>query len=167
MVKIEAVYEKFKKYKKGRKIIEAEEMKMEDLNFKGKEQQKLRKFAIVVPFRDNKYQNRAGQLKKFVPDMLKFLEKGVKRLGLEGKREYNIIIVEQSDDDLGFNRGQLLNIGFNLCRESGFDYVVFHDVDLVSKKGEGAEWYLWYPETPVHIGGGWKDVFVVFQAHQP
>ena len=161
---MEGILEKFKKYKKGRKIIEADEMKVVDLGFGEKEQKAVKKVAIIVPFRDNKFQNRSGQLKKFVPDMLKFLGDGVKRLGLEGKREYKIIVVEQSDDDKGFNRGQLLNVGFNLARGAGFDYVIFHDVDLVSKTGGGAmdggaEWYLWYPEKPVHIGGGWKDKY--------
>lgn len=156
---MEGIIEKFREYKKGRKIIEAEERKMVDLSFKGKEQQKKRRLAIVVPFRDNKHQNRAGQLKKFVPEMLRFLEAGVKKLGLVGKREYKIIVVEQSDDGMDFNRGQLLNVGFNLAKGAGFDYVVYHDVDLLSKKGLGAEWYLWYPEKPVHIGGGWKDKY--------
>ncbi len=154
------VVEKFRKYKKERKIIEAEVIGVEKLKFKSKVQQKNHKVAIVVPYRDNKHQNRAGQLRKFVPAMLKYLEDGTKRLGLVGKREFQIIVVEQSDDDRGFNRGQLLNVGFNLAKGAGFDYVIFHDVDLLGKSdGSGAEWYLWYPEKPVHIGGGWTDKY--------
>ena len=158
------VVEKFHKYKKERKIIEAEVIGIKKLNFSSKEQQKMHKFAIVVPYRDNKHQNRAGQLRKFVPAMLKYLEDGMKRLGLDGKREFQIIVVEQSDDDRGFNRGQLLNVGFNLAKGAGFDYVIFHDVDLLGKSDRngnrsGAEWYLWYPEKPVHIGGGWTDKY--------
>lgn len=140
---------KFRKYKKNRKIIEVVEKKSEDLKFTNKIQKSVKKFAVIVPFRDNKFQNRSGQLKKFVPEMTKFLNNGIDRLGLKDKREFIIIVVEQSDDGRKFNRGQLLNIGFNLAKGCGCDYVIFHDVDLLcnDKIGkidcvEGSKWYL-------------------------
>lgn len=156
------IFTKFKKYKKDRKIINVIEQKTTVLKFNNKIQQSLHKFAIIVPFRDNKYQNRSAQLKKFVPEMTRLLNNGIKKLGLGGKREFIIIVVEQSDDNRKFNRGQLLNVGFNLAKACGCDYVIYHDVDLVStdvKDCKGCEWYLWFPEKPVHIGGGWKDKY--------
>jgi predicted NAD-dependent protein-ADP-ribosyltransferase YbiA (DUF1768 family) len=76
---------------------------------------------LIVPFRENRFQNRAEQLENFI-------------------RAYGssmpILIVTQSDDGRGFNRGALLNIGFDfLARSSGvrgsFDSFIMHDVDLV------------------------------------
>jgi predicted glycosyltransferase involved in capsule biosynthesis len=42
-----------------------------------------------------------------------------------------IYIVEQSDDGRKFNRGQLLNIGFDVACKDMCDIFVFHDVDLI------------------------------------
>ena len=79
---------------------------------------------LIVPFRENKYQNRAEQLENFI------------RAYASGPNAMPILIVTQSDDGRGFNRGALLNIGFDfLVRSSGvrgsFDSFIMHDVDLV------------------------------------
>jgi len=75
---------------------------------------------IIVPFRENKFQNRGEQLQSFI-------------------RHYSvldipILIVIQSDDGYGFNRGKLLNIGFhftNTQSKKKIDSFIFHDVDLL------------------------------------
>lgn len=75
---------------------------------------------IVVPFRENKYQNRAEQLQNFI-------------------RYYSvlnipILIVTQSDDGFRFNRGKLLNIGYHFTvtqMKKKIDTFIFHDVDLL------------------------------------
>ena len=76
---------------------------------------------LIVPFRENKFQNRAEQLDKFIQFYGKTMP---------------ILIVTQSDDGRGFNRGALLNIGYDfLARSSGvkkqFDSFIMHDVDLI------------------------------------
>ena len=83
---------------------------------------------LIVPFRENKYQNRAEQLENFIRAYAP--KEGPNASGLP------ILIVTQSDDGRGFNRGALLNIGFDfLARSSGvnssFDSFIMHDVDLV------------------------------------
>jgi hypothetical protein len=102
--------------------------------------------AIIVPFRDlHSSQQRAAHLTKFVPHMHTFLGELQKR----GKiSDYHIYIVEQSDDGRKFNRGKLLNIGFDMARKSGrnHDVFIFHDVDLLPQKDLG-EWYAKFPKV--------------------
>ena len=76
--------------------------------------------VIIVPFRENKFQNRAEQLQQFV--------RYYSVLGV------SILIVTQSDDGYGFNRGKLLNIGYHFSLENSkrkIDNFIFHDVDLL------------------------------------
>jgi len=60
------------------------------------------KLGIVVPYR-----KRPGHLRKFRDAISTYLK----------DTQYELIIVEQNDD-LPFNRGKLLNIGFNKQREN-------------------------------------------------
>jgi len=70
------------------------------------------KVAIIVPFRDlHVEQNRAAHLAQYHPHMTDFLWK---QRGIE---DFKVFIVEQSDDKRKFNRGKLLNIGFDLARK--------------------------------------------------
>lgn len=43
---------------------------------------------------------------------------------------FHIFIVEQSLDGRKFNRGKLLNAGFDMARND-YDTFIFHDVDLL------------------------------------
>jgi predicted glycosyltransferase involved in capsule biosynthesis len=70
--------------------------------------------SIIVPYR-----NREDHLKKFIPHMKSFLN------GTEVK----INIIEQADDK-PFNRGKLLNIGFNITQKDS-SYFCFHDIDML------------------------------------
>jgi predicted glycosyltransferase involved in capsule biosynthesis len=74
-----------------------------------------KKGVIIIPYR-----NREEHLIKFLK---KFEELN---LGLD------IILVEQCDDEL-FNRGKLLNIGFEHNKDL-YDYFIFHDVDMIPFK---------------------------------
>jgi hypothetical protein len=67
------------------------------------------KLAIIVPYRNQREQNRAEQLRRFNEYMPKFLAKVEPRL-----ENFKIFIVEQSDDAQKFNRGKLLNIGYKV-----------------------------------------------------
>jgi len=110
--------------------------------------------AIIVPYRDlHAEQKRAAHLRRFVPHMIQFLSK-LKAKGLVSN--FHVYIVEQSDDGRKFNRGKLLNIGFDLARKSPkkHDVFIFHDVDLLPQDDLGT-WYAKFPVRPIHIARVW------------
>ena len=102
--------------------------------------------AIIIPFRDSeKSKPRTKQLEKLTEYMKSFL----------AGETYKIIVVEQSQDGLKFNRGQLLNIGFELASKDGFNNFVFHDVDLLPSP-ELKKYYTNIPkDEPIHIAAAW------------
>lgn len=111
--------------------------------------------AIIVPYRDlHVAQQRAAHLQQFVPHMIHFLN-NCRADGLVS--DYHIYIIEQSPSDgYKFNRGKLLNIGFDLARKSQrqHDVYIFHDVDLLP--GDDLKpWYAKFPKTPIHIARVW------------
>jgi hypothetical protein len=70
---------------------------------------------------------------------------------------YHIYIVEQSDDGRKFNRGKLLNIGFDYARKhkgNNHDVFIFHDVDLLPQD-DLLFWYAKFPQVPIHIARVW------------
>lgn len=106
------------------------------------------KVAVIVPFRDlHSEQKRQQHLTKFVPELTAFLT-------ASGKAFF-IYIVEQSSDGRKFNRGKLLNIGFELACRDGCQVFVLHDVDLIPSV-ELLPWYTRVPEQPVHIARVWN-----------
>lgn len=83
------------------------------------------KVAVIVPFRDlHREQRRGEHLKRFVPYMEDFLYR-------QGVASFRVFIVEQSVDGRKFNRGKLLNVGFDLARQEDCAVFLFHDVDLL------------------------------------
>ena len=87
--------------------------------------------------------------------------------------DFHIYIVEQSDDGRKFNRGKLLNIGFDLARKhrkgktasstdgngnssmgAKHDVFIFHDVDLLPSP-QLKEAYSKFPTVPHHIARCW------------
>ena len=76
--------------------------------------------------------------------------------------DYHIYIIEQSDDNRKFNRGKLLNIGFDIARKNkcrggkvaNYDIFIFHDVDLLPGDDLGSE-YTKFPRVPLHIARVW------------
>lgn len=110
--------------------------------------------AIIVPYRDlHVEQKRAAHLSQFVPHMVQFLGK-LKKSGRVSN--FHVYIIEQSDDGRKFNRGKLLNIGFDLARKSKkkHDVFIFHDVDLLPQD-DIAPWYAKFPVRPIHIARVW------------
>lgn len=107
------------------------------------------KFSVIVPYRDNPYQDRKQQLETFVPYMTDYLT----RLG--ANYDFCIIVVEQSQDGRKFNRGQLLNQGFRIAQEQGCDYHILHDIDLLPDD-ELLAYYGLYPTSPLHIAAVWE-----------
>lgn len=111
--------------------------------------------AIIVPFRDlHAAQKRAAHLKQFIPHMVQFLGK-LQTAGIISN--YHVYIVEQSNDQRKFNRGKLLNIGFDLARKAPkkHDVFIFHDVDLLPDADLG-DWYSKFPKRPIHIARVWS-----------
>lgn len=87
------------------------------------------KLGIVVP-----YQKRPTHLHTFI-----------NHLSTELKLDCQIIVVDQRSPKT-FNRGKLLNIGFLKAKEMGCDYVIFHDVDMISKDSSYD-----YESKPFHL----------------
>lgn len=82
---------------------------------------------VVVPYRD-----RATHLEEFVPAIHSFLD----------DQPHTIIIVEQTHKHK-FNRGKLINIGFQLIDDAEACFV-FHDVDMIPLEAD-------YTPTPVPV----------------
>ena len=104
------------------------------------------KIAIIIPFRDNtKDKTRMKQLHQLSAYFDKYLT----------AYNFEIFVVEQSDDGRKFNRGQLLNIGFEYALMYGCTNFIFHDVDLLPSE-ELKEYYINTPKKePVHIAAVW------------
>lgn len=81
------------------------------------------------------------------------------------KNDFHIYIIEQSDDNRKFNRGKLLNIGFDCAQKEGCEIFIFHDVDLIPSPDLLAA-YTTLPAVsgPVHIARVW-DRYSVNQAY--
>ena len=123
-----------------------------------KKQKKLNSIAIIVPYRDlHASQNRAKHLNQFIPHMKKFLNNLVNTNKISS---YHIYIIEQSDDKRKFNRGKLLNIGFDFAIKRSekhpprHNVFIFHDVDLLPQD-DLSEYYAKYPSKPLHIARVW------------
>ena len=106
------------------------------------------KVAILVPFRDlHEEQHRQQHLDKFVPHMTSFLA--------ASGNPFALYVIEQSDDGRKFNRGKLLNIGFEVASKEGCEIFVLHDVDLLPS-AELRPAYSTLPAQPVHIARVWE-----------
>jgi len=115
--------------------------------------------AIIVPYRDlHSEQKRAAHLAQFVPHMIQFLTALQQRTtSKKSISDFHVYIVEQSDDGRKFNRGKLLNIGFDYAkkqRHAHHDVFIFHDVDLLPQPGL-SDAYATFPKTPYHIARVW------------
>ena len=88
------------------------------------------KLGIIVPYR-----KRPGHLRKFRESISEYLK----------NQDYELIIVEQADD-LPFNRGKLLNIGFQQAIRKQCEYVVFHDIDMLPIDVDYS-----YSDVPIHL----------------
>jgi hypothetical protein len=100
---------------------------------------------IIIPYRDNAEQERSLHLKEFVRAMKRH-------------SDWNVLVIEQSDDGRKFNRGALLNIGARYAHKAGATYVIFHDVDLIPL-APIVPYYTAFPEHPIHIGKAWRDKY--------
>jgi hypothetical protein len=88
------------------------------------------KLGIIAPYR-----KRPGHLRRFKEHILEYLK----------DYDFELIVVEQADD-LPFNRGKLLNVGFKTAVRKQCDYVVFHDLDMLPIDVDYS-----YSEVPLHL----------------
>ena len=108
------------------------------------------KIAIIVPFRDlHIQQKRLEQLNKFIEELPKLL--------LTQTSNFQIYIIEQNNNDnKKFNRGKLLNIGYNIAKHDLCHIFIFHDIDLLPSIDLISS-YLENPLSgPIHIAKVWK-----------
>ena len=92
------------------------------------------KIAIIVPYRDlHPTQKRAEHLKKFIAYMGPFMEKAITQFS--NNSTFHIFIVEQSPE-YKFNRGALLNIGYDYIVKNlpEINTFIFQDVDIILDK---------------------------------
>ena len=103
------------------------------------------KLGVIVPYR-----KRPSHLRQFQESIKEYLK----------DYDYELIIVEQADD-LPFNRGKLLNIGFKTAIRKQCDYVVFHDVDMLPRDVDYS-----YSEVPLHLATDFinskKEIFKTY-----
>lgn len=107
--------------------------------------------AVIVPFRDlHVEQKRSQHLERFIPYMTTFFYENT-------SVPFRIYIIEQSDDKRKFNRGKLLNIGYDIAKKDGCEVFIFHDVDLLPS-AELIKYYITKPNDnhPVHIARVWN-----------
>ena len=102
------------------------------------------KLGIIVPYRA-----RPTHLRKFKEYIeTYFNDKDI---------SYHLIIVEQNDN-LPFNRGKLLNIGFEQALKKRCEYVVFHDIDMLPVDVDYSA-----SDVPIHLAtnfeGGKQEVW--------
>lgn len=141
--KRDKISEAFCKYKELRKKVDVMDLSLtsDDINMNSK-------IAIIVPFRDNKLQKRRKQLDRFIHFIENYLR----------GTDYRIITVEQSNDNMRFNRGALLNVGYKIAERKGFTYAIYHDVDLLPSE-ELLPYYTYYPTKPIHLAWVWKEKY--------
>lgn len=97
-----------------------------------------KKLGVIVPYR-----NRKEHLHHFKVRMSHYLK--------NNEISHEIFIVNQDDGKL-FNRGMLLNIGFEHAKKSKCDYVVFHDVDMIPIEADYS-----YSDIPIHLSTNFVD----------
>jgi hypothetical protein len=99
------------------------------------------KTIILVPFRDDGNQNRTEQLQKFLDHY-----------------RMPILVIEQSSE-YKFNRGALLNIGYDFCCEKLPHLTTFmlHDVDILMSEDVIRKYYTDDGKDLMHLGNLVKD----------
>ena len=103
------------------------------------------KVAVLVPYRNSDPNHpRAEHLRQFTAHMTEHLRPNTK-----------VFVVEQSEDGRGFNRGRLLNIGYDLAHDEGYSRFIFHDVDLLPNEALIIAAYGPDTPSPLHIAKLW------------
>ena len=134
--KIKELKKKYSKMDDNRKMIN-----FKNLNLTNKRLVKNKSFVIIIPYRDDDKHVRKKHLETFITKIPKLFN--------NFSNDFKILIVEQYNKKNRFNRGVLLNIGFEICKDS-FDYFIFHDIDLIPDN-DLIPYYTIYPFRPIHL----------------
>ena len=112
--------------------------------FTQKEETNLGSMAVIIPFRDAGDQNRTEQLQAW--------------LAKPQHRGLNVLVVEQTADQQKFNRGALLNIGYDFLTQHApaIQSFVMHDVDIVFPEEFIRRYYGTDAKGVVHLGSSVK-----------
>ena len=129
------------KKKYGKMSDEREMINFKNLNLTNKRLVKNKSFVIIIPYRDDDKHVRKKHLETFITKIPKLFN--------NFSNDFKILIVEQYNKKNRFNRGVLLNIGFEICKDS-FDYFIFHDIDLIPDN-DLIPYYTIYPFRPIHL----------------
>lgn len=134
-------------YKKNREKIVKVEVPVKEIEFNPET-----KVAIIVPFRDlTSTKLRVKQLNTFIEHYREYLPN-------RPDVRLEILVVEQTKDGKKFNRGKLLNVGFDLATKSNANVFIFHDVDLISPESL-KPLYSALTDMPIHIGSLWREKY--------
>jgi hypothetical protein len=125
----------------GKMSDDREMINFKNLNLTNKRLVKNKSFVIIIPYRDDDKHVRKKHLETFITKIPKLFN--------NFSNDFNILIVEQYNKKNRFNRGVLLNIGFEICKDS-FDYFIFHDIDLIPDN-DLIPYYTIYPFRPIHL----------------
>lgn len=99
--------------------------------------------AIIIPFREHSNSNvRKNQLKKLIKHLNSFFKKQ--------NVKHSFYVVKQNSYSQRFNRGKLLNIGFEIAKKDKCNIFVTHDVDMLPDNSL-LKFYLHIPKYPLHI----------------
>ena len=99
-----------------------------------------RRIAIIVPYRkemlldDIEGQNREEHKRKFTNYMRKYVDemKTYAKANKDILLEVDMYIMEQEDDSKKFNRGALLNAGYDIAmKKHNYASIIFHDIDIL------------------------------------
>ena len=97
--------------------------------------------AIIIPYREHVDSTvRFIQLKKFITHVHKFLK--------NQNVKYTFFVIKQNSYKKRFNRGLLLNIGFDIAKK--YNIIITHDVDMLPDEYL-LQYYLHIPKHPIHI----------------
>jgi beta-1,4-galactosyltransferase 1 len=99
----------------------------------------MKKLALIIPYR-----NREEHLKTFLNQIHTAINQNQKLFSYSEAIQAQVFVIEQADNQL-FNRGKLLNVGFQLVHDQ-VDYVCFHDVDMIPIKADYS-----YVTRPTHL----------------
>lgn len=113
------------------------------------------KTYIIVPYRDNPIQNFGSVKREFIKRMTRDLEK-FKAEGLVSPNNFQIIIVEQSDDMRKFNRGQLINLGVVIAEKEKAEIIITHDISITPDYNLWKYYFQSATEHPIHLAFDWN-----------
>lgn len=101
------------------------------------------KLAIIIPFREHIDSTiRINHLKQLYKHMNNFFN--------NTNITHSYFIINQTSYNKRFNRGKLLNIGFEIANKLKYDIFVTHDVDMLPDDYL-LQYYLYIPKYPIHI----------------